>query len=128
MPVLMLQLFLTMEIEEARNIAGIMQAWLIDAAERAVTDVDEAWLHLGRARWARFNGDMAAAQVERDAAFALIYPDDPITADYELASNIGHFQFLRYVIPRQFLPEIGYPVIRDEVLEALWWYESTAGG
>lgn len=125
---LMLQLFLTMEIEEARNIAGIFQAWLRDASEQATTDLDEAWLHLGRARWARFNGDAVTAQAELDAAFALIYPDDPITADYELASNIGYFQFLRYVIPRQFLPEIGYPVIRDYELEALWWYEASAAG
>lgn len=83
--------------------------WLATMEQRAVTGSDQAWVHLGRARVARFDGNDALAENELNAARAALQRE-PLDNDDEDALNIAYAQFLRLAIPRWFLPQVYYPV------------------
>lgn len=82
---------------------------LLNMERRAVTDADQAWVHLGRARAARFDGSDSLAEEELDAAREAL-KRKPLDNDDEDALNIAYAQFLRLAIPRWFLPQVYYPV------------------
>ncbi|MBI5669035.1 MAG: O-antigen ligase family protein [Chloroflexi bacterium] len=82
---------------------------LANMERRAVTKADQAWVHLGRARVARYDGNDALAEEELDAAREVL-KRKPLDNDDEDALNIAYAQFLRLAIPRWFLPQVYYPV------------------
>lgn len=83
--------------------------WLSKAEKLATQASDQAWVHVGRARLARSLGDTALADEEmRLAREALIR--EPLEADDVILINIAYAQFLQFAIPRQFLPQVYYPV------------------
>jgi hypothetical protein len=82
---------------------------LLSMEDRAVTKADQAWVHLGRARVARFDGNDALAEEELNAARAALQRK-PLDNDDEDDLNIAYAQFLRLAIPRWFLPFVYYPV------------------
>lgn len=67
---------------------------------------------------ARYNGEEQTAERELAAARELVAPDFT-EADYITGTNIAHFQFLRYTIPRQFLPQVDYPAVDPALLRLL---------
>lgn len=121
---------LRMELCETQDRTRIVIACLLvndlddaDAALRraeslALTNEHLAWVHVGRGIIAAANEDAATAQAERAAARALITPDFAL-ADWRAGTNIPHFQFLRYAIPRQFLPQTFFPAADPALLRLL---------
>lgn len=78
----------------------------------------QGWLYLVRAEHARHSGDEARAAAEFARARQTLILD--ITdADFTFGTNIAHFQFLRYTLPRQFLPTVFYPAVSDGALRYL---------
>jgi putative inorganic carbon (hco3(-)) transporter len=70
---------------------------------------DRAWVHLGRAEVARVAGDAETAENE----IILVREEiklDIGRADFIFGGNIAAFQFLRMAFPRQFLPQVFFPV------------------
>ncbi len=84
--------------------------WLSEAERARQWPEDDAWIHLARAEILRFNGDDARAELELEQAYNIIEPglERP---DYKNGTNIAHFQFLRFAIIRQFLPQVLYPTV-----------------
>jgi putative inorganic carbon (HCO3(-)) transporter len=92
---------------------------LLERAELLVEDdEDQAWIDLGRADIARRVGDNSMFLSELQAARDLIAPD-LLEEDYQFGTNIAHFQFLRFTIPRQFLPQVFYPTADPLLLRFL---------
>ncbi|HEX2907479.1 MAG TPA: O-antigen ligase family protein [Phototrophicaceae bacterium] len=83
--------------------------WQVEIERLAVTNTDQAWVHLGRARILRSNGDEVGAEKELDTARELLHRE-PLANDDEDALNIAYAQFLRQAIPRWLLPQVYYPV------------------
>ncbi|MFW5771754.1 MAG: O-antigen ligase family protein [Phototrophicaceae bacterium] len=78
------------------------------AAAQADDDEATAWVRLGQAALARADGDDAQAAALLEAARALIAPEFD-EEDYIFGVNIPYYQFLRFSIPRSFLPPVFYP-------------------
>ncbi len=68
---------------------------------------DEAWVHLGRSRVAQFVGEMTLADSELAEARKLVI-HEPLDADDYITSNVAYAQFLRFIIPRLYLPQVDY--------------------
>lgn len=98
--------------------------WLNQAARLGSTAKDSAWIDLGRARLAVFDGDAASAEQYQAAAYAALVRG-PLDGDDEASLNIAYAQFLRLTIPRQYLPQVVYPV-DDPVL--VYLLSNSAGG
>jgi hypothetical protein len=82
---------------------------LLEEAERLANSAEsKAWVHVGRAWIAHWEGDEQTAEQERESARALVAPN-LLKEDYVFGTNIAHLQFLRLVISRQFLPQVYYP-------------------
>lgn len=75
------------------------------AQDLAVNDIDRQWVLLGQVALSRFDRDdhaaLAALELMRHEVF---------DADFSDGINIAYQQFLRYGFPRQFLPQVYYPV------------------
>ena len=87
-----------------------VEFWLSEAERARKWPEDEAWIHLAQAEILRFNGDETGAEQEIEQAHDIIAPalERP---DYKNGTNIAHFQFLRFGITRQFLPQVLYPTV-----------------
>ncbi len=83
--------------------------WLEQAARLGSTPKDGAWINLGKARLAAFDGDAAGAAQYQTAAYAAL-ERGALDGDNEASLNIAYAQFLRLTIPRQYLPQVAYPV------------------
>lgn len=70
---------------------------------------DTAWLHLGLARLAQFDGDPALAEQELSQARAAL-DVDLMTEDVRGGLSFAYGQFLRQALPRQLLPRVYYPM------------------
>ncbi|MBZ0290996.1 MAG: O-antigen ligase family protein [Anaerolineae bacterium] len=88
--------------------------WLARAEKGLVVDNETAWLHLGAARLARFDGDESLVKSELEAAHEALQQES-LDADYQDGVNVANGQFLRQAIARQFLPQVHYPTA-DPVL------------
>jgi tetratricopeptide (TPR) repeat protein len=78
-------------------------------AERAVqSETDEIWVHLGRARLARFDSDDEMVATEL-ATIREMLKRGLFEGDFS-NSLIGYVQFLMNMLPRDFLPQVYYPV------------------
>jgi O-antigen ligase len=91
-------------------------AFIQQAERRAVTPEDFAWIAAGEALMAKWAG--------ASAADAITEAEDYLTVDYAEADlfygiNVPYFQFLRYGIPRRFLPSVYYPPTDSGVLYLL---------
>jgi putative inorganic carbon (HCO3(-)) transporter len=82
--------------------------WLTKIERAAAAPAEQVWLHLARARLARYDGDTAAVQNELAAAQKLLQRD-PLDGDWEYGLSFAYAQFLRLGIPRQFLPQLNLP-------------------
>ncbi len=92
--------------------------WLREAENIATTTEDTAWIHLGKARLAQFDGDETLAASELAAAReslerGLLDADDPD------ALSMAYGQFLRSAIPRQFLPQVYFPIENPVLMHLL---------
>lgn len=97
------------------------QTALTTAEEVAVSDTDWAWLYVGRARLAQFDGESDVADGELEMARQQLVRD-PFDVDFVYGINIALAQFLRNGFSRTFLPQVYYPV-DDPVL--LYLIENT---
>ncbi len=85
---------------------------------------DAAWAHYGAACLARYDGDetaVSAALAAADAALEL----GPFETDWQFGANIGYTQLMRVMIPRVFLPEVGYPVASPTLIALLEAFAAT---
>jgi len=92
--------------------------WMTEAEKLAITAEDVAWVHLGRARLAQFDGDATLAASELQAAReslerGLLDADDPD------AISVAYGQFLRSAFPRQFLPQVYFPIENPVLMHLL---------
>ncbi len=85
-----------------------IESLLNQAQQLAVSGQDHAWLHLGRARLALYDGDDATAENELDSARALSQRGF-LDNDFIEGINIAHTQYLRTAIQRLFLPQVYFP-------------------
>jgi O-antigen ligase/tetratricopeptide (TPR) repeat protein len=83
--------------------------WLAKAEKITMLPTDQAWLHLGKARLARYDQDAALVEQEVQAARTAL-EQGPLDGDWEYGLSIGYAQFMRLAVPRQFLPQVYYPV------------------
>lgn len=83
--------------------------WLSRAENLVLQTSDQAWVHLGRARLVRLLGDTALVDEELRLAHEAL-TRKPLETDDAILINIAYAQFLRFAIPRQFLPQVYYPV------------------
>ncbi len=91
----------------------------IEAAARASgVPLNMAWVHVGRARLARFDGDDALAQAELAAA-QIALERGMFDGDWLEGINYAHSQTLSLGIARQFLPGVEYPVDSPILLRIL---------
>ncbi len=86
-----------------------------------VRDIDRAFVDIARAELARAYGDEDVYNAELDNARERIAYDIAVVDD-RYGANIGNFQFLRFVIPRRFLPQVYYPVADPLILS---WLENS---
>jgi putative inorganic carbon (HCO3(-)) transporter len=75
----------------------------------AVTPDGKAWMAYLEALSARAQGDTVATDAALETARAALYPG-PLEPDDGEMANIHYVQFLHTAIPRQYLPQIGYPL------------------
>lgn len=91
----------------------------LDAVYRSiVVDTDRVWLDVARADILRANGDATGADAMLNTARERL-AFDVVEPDYAFGVNIGYFQFLRYVVPRRFLPQVYYPTVDPFLLHLL---------
>ncbi len=88
--------------------ADYFEDLIAEAVLLSQTEEDQAWIHLGRGWLARYADDEAGALSEFDEAQSLIAPGIG-RQDYVNGINFGYALSLRYVAPRQFLPQVYYP-------------------
>lgn len=70
---------------------------------------DSAWVHLGRSQLAYFLGETSLGESELKTAREALQRGI-LDGDDEDLLNIAYAQFLRFTIPRQFLPQVEYPI------------------
>lgn len=85
------------------------QFWLARAGQIAGSRTDHSWLYLGRAKLAQAAGDTDGMARDLEIAHNVLGRNALEVDDGNLV-NIGYAQFLRLPIPRQFLPQVFYPV------------------
>jgi O-antigen ligase len=95
------------------NRAGAVD-WLAKAEKITMLRTDQAWVHLGKARLAQYDRDSSLMHQELQAAREAL-EHGPLDGDWDFGLSIGYAQFLRLAVPRQFLPQVYYP-IDDPVL------------
>lgn len=78
----------------------------------------ELWLLLAQARLARFDGDEAGVAAALEQAREL-RSYDPFEYDYIAGPDMAYYQYFRLILPRQFLPQVFYPVDRILLLHLL---------
>ncbi|MFQ3566223.1 MAG: O-antigen ligase family protein [Aggregatilineales bacterium] len=79
---------------------------------------DAAWVHAGEGAVALAAGDAAGARRARGLALEAL--SIPLTAEDTLyLHNIHYVQWLRQVIPRQFLPQVGWPLADGALMRLL---------
>jgi O-antigen ligase/tetratricopeptide (TPR) repeat protein len=88
--------------------------WLAKAEKITMLPTEHAWLHLGKARLAKYDRGAALVEQEVQAARAALR-HEPLDGDWEYGLSIGYAQFMRLAVPRQFVPQVYYPV-HDPVL------------
>jgi tetratricopeptide (TPR) repeat protein len=92
----------------ARHDRDAAEAALAKGERAIVSETDEIWVHLGRAKLAQFDGDKAAASNEMNSVNQML-KRGLFEADFS-NSLIGYVQFLMNSLPRDFLPQVYYPV------------------
>lgn len=85
-------------------------------AAQARTPAERAWLGVVQARTA---ADPAQAAAALDAAWAAL-AGDPLAADWAMGINYGYAQFLRLMLPRHFVPQVGY--VADDPILLFWMH------
>ncbi len=86
---------------------------LAQAEKLMVSPVEQAWVHMGKARLAKFMSNVTLIQDELATARAALVKE-PLAADDETLINIAYAQFLQVTIERQYLPQVNYR--KDPVL------------
>lgn len=97
----------------AKNDMDRAASTLAQAEKLAVSPVEQAWVHLGKARLAKSLGNTTLMQDELAAARAALAKDE-LAADDDTLLNIAYAQFLQVTIDRQYLPQVNYR--KDPVL------------
>ncbi len=80
---------------------------LSQAEKLATSPVEQAWLHMGKARLAGLLGNGALVEDEVKAARAALVKTQ-LASDDETLINIAYAQFLQVAIERQYLPQLNY--------------------
>ncbi len=83
--------------------------WLARAERAQAMDNQEAWLQLGAARLAQYEGD--PAQAAEALVAEVVLEHRALDPDWVGGVNVATAQFLRQGIARQFLPQVYYPTI-----------------
>jgi O-antigen ligase/tetratricopeptide (TPR) repeat protein len=92
---------------------------LYERAQGATTSWEtDLWLLLAQARLAQFDGDEAGATAALEQAREL-RSYDPFVYDYIAGPDMAYYQYFRLILPRQFLPQVFYPVDRILLLHLL---------
>lgn len=91
----------------ANGDVGTAADFLGKAEPLAVTPVEQAWVHVGKARLAQAIGSAELADAELMAAETVLIPK-PLGADDLTLINIAYAQFLQVALERQYLPQVDY--------------------
>jgi O-antigen ligase/tetratricopeptide (TPR) repeat protein len=102
----------------AANDRAGAQDWYDRAVEETTSWETDLWLLLGQARLAQFDGDGAGVAAALEQARQL-REYDPFVYDYIAGPDMAYYQYFRFIIPRQFLPQVFYPVDRIILLRLL---------
>jgi O-antigen ligase/tetratricopeptide (TPR) repeat protein len=94
------------------NADGAAEA-LNQAEKLIIGPVEQAWVHVGKARLAGLIGNSLLVGDEVKAAEEAL-KTDPLASDDDTLINIAYAQFLQVAIERQYLPQVNYR--RDPVL------------
>jgi len=94
------------------------QDLLNDATTAATVQQHDAWVHLGRAALAQAEGDAATFDSQLAAARADT-EFDYTTPLYRTSSNVPYFQWLRFALARQIIPQANYYVVDAALLRLL---------
>lgn len=86
---------------------------LAQAEKLAVSPVEQAWVHVGKAQLAMSIGNATLMHDELVSARAALAKDE-LAADDDTLLNIAYAQFLQVTIDRQYLPQVNYR--KDPVL------------
>ncbi len=97
----------------AQNDADGAASALSQAEKLMVSPVEQAWVHMGKARLAKLLGNTTIMSEELTAARAAL-AKEPLAADDDTLINIAYAQFLQVTIERQYLPQVNYR--KDPVL------------
>lgn len=90
---------------------------LADITARARTPADRAWESVVQAAVAQAAGDAAGARAALDAAWTALQ-GTLLEGDWSLGINYAYTQFLRLMIERQFIPQVGY--VKDDPVLLFW--------
>jgi O-antigen ligase/tetratricopeptide (TPR) repeat protein len=94
------------------------QAWYERALQETPSWETDVWLLLAEARLAQFDGDEAGVVAALEEA-RVTRTYDPFVYDYIAGPDIAYYQYFRLILPRQFLPQVLYPVDRILLLYLL---------
>lgn len=94
-------------LDVAQKDADQAASKLAQAEKLVASPVDEAWVHLGKARLGKLIGNTTLASDELAAARAALVKA-PLAADDSTLINIAYAQFLQVAIERQYLPQVNY--------------------
>jgi len=100
-------------LDLAKNDADGAANALAQAEKLMVSPVEQAWVHMGKARLAKFMSNATLMQDELTSARAALAKDE-LAMDDDTLINIAYAQFLQVTIDRQYLPQVNYR--KDPVL------------
>lgn len=109
-PRYILQLLVALRSDDPEAHSDQFEYWMSQAESLIKQPEERAWIHIGQAAILRYGGDERGAERELQEARDIIAPNYA-KEDYKNGVNIAHFQFLRYAIVRQFLPQVTYPTV-----------------
>lgn len=91
----------------ASDDVDVAAANLEKAEQLAVSPLEQAWVHVSKARLAQALGSTELAADELTAAETLLV-QKPLDSDDDTLINIAYAQFLQVAIERQYLPQMDY--------------------
>ena len=109
-----LELLLQLLTDSPQNVEQLLE----NAESQVTTESDRAYVHIGRAYLARYQGNLTLFETEMRRAEE-IANGDILSGDFANGVNIAFLQYLRFGISRQFLPQIYYPSVDIFLLRLL---------
>jgi tetratricopeptide (TPR) repeat protein len=101
----------------AENDSETVSGLVAEMVALARTPADKVWVNVVQARMSLAAGATAGARSEVESARASL-GGGPLDGDWSMGINYAYAQFLRLMIERQFIPQVGY--VKDDPLLLFW--------